>query len=118
MGHCHRQVDPHTAGMTRSFPWYFHRTASRWLRQADKTVRLWDAATGKTIHTLAGHRSDRRLWCFHRMASCWRPRVTTITVRLWETATGQPIHTLAGHEGSVYVRGVFAGRQVAGVGEC
>ena len=67
----------------------------------DKTARLWDAATGQALATLAGHEGP--VW-----AAAFSPdgqRVVTAsadrTARLWNAATGQALHTLAGHEGPV-----------------
>ena len=63
----------------------------------DKTVRLWDAATGSALQTLEGHSDwvsdvafspDGKL-----VASASRDK----TVRLWDAATGALLQTLEGH---------------------
>ncbi len=68
----------------------------------DKTVRLWDPATGEQRRTLTGHTDwvvgvafspDGRL-----LASCSRDR----TVRLWDPATGEQRRTLTGHTNAVF----------------
>ncbi|KAK4095858.1 WD40 repeat-like protein [Parathielavia hyrcaniae] len=56
----------------------------------DRTVRLWDAATGAHRQTLEGHNG-------HTLASASYDR----TVRLWDAATGAHRQTLEGHDGSV-----------------
>ena len=63
----------------------------------DKTVRLWDAATGAPLQTLEGH-SD---WV---TSVAFSPDGTQVvsgsgdkTVRLWDAATGAPLQTLKGH---------------------
>src|SRR5581483_11711236 len=66
----------------------------------DRTVRLWDAATGELRATLRGHR--------HRVTSvAFSPDGETLasgswdkTVRLWK-ATGAPLKKLEGHDGWV-----------------
>jgi WD40 repeat protein len=68
----------------------------------DKTVKLWNAATGKEITTLNGHSS--RIW-----GLAFSPDSKTIasanrdtTVKLWNTSIGKEITTFNGHSDSVY----------------
>ena len=65
----------------------------------DNTARLWDAATGKPLATLAGH----RVASARRRSRPTAARVLTgsgdKTARLWDAATGKPVAILAGHEG-------------------
>jgi hypothetical protein len=65
---------------------------------ADKTVRLWDPATGKHLRTLAGHKSVVRGVAFSPDAR-WLASAGggDSTVRLWDPATGEHLRTLAGH---------------------
>ncbi|CAI7617063.1 unnamed protein product [Penicillium pancosmium] len=67
----------------------------------DKTVRIWDPATGQGISTLEGHSDRVSLIAWspdgNRLASASSDR----TVRIWDPATGQSISTLEGHSGSV-----------------
>jgi hypothetical protein len=67
----------------------------------DRTVRLWDAATGAPLQTLEGHTDSVTSVAFSadgtRLASGSGDR----TVRLWDAATGAPLQTLEGHTGLV-----------------
>ena len=73
-------------------------------RILDKTVRVWEAATGRARHTLEGHSNGVR-------SVAWSPDGASLasgsddkTVRVWEAATGRARHTLEGH--SNWVRSV------------
>ena len=43
----------------------------------DKTVKIWDSATGKELFTLKGHAGGSRAWRSARTASAWRRRAWT-----------------------------------------
>jgi WD40 repeat protein/uncharacterized protein YjbI with pentapeptide repeats/Mrp family chromosome partitioning ATPase len=68
---------------------------------SDKTARIWDAATGKTILSLEGHEASVRSVAFSPDGQ----RITTgssdKTARIWDAATGKTILSLEGHEASV-----------------
>jgi WD40 repeat protein len=68
----------------------------------DGMVRLWDAASGRPIHTLHGHTGPVWGVAFSptgdRLASAGVDR----TVRVWDAAAGKPLLTIRGHEGAVY----------------
>ncbi|KAF2625648.1 WD40 repeat-like protein [Macroventuria anomochaeta] len=63
----------------------------------DKTVRIWDAKTGRPLHMLEGHTDTVTSVAFSpvgdRLASASRDK----TVRVWDAKTGQPLHPLEGH---------------------
>ena len=69
----------------------------------DKTVRLWDPATGEHRRTLTGHTGCP--WCGVQpgRAAAGQQQLDK-TVRLWDPATGEHRRTLTGHTGAV--RGV------------
>ncbi|MEH2416635.1 MAG: ribosome assembly protein 4, partial [Nostoc sp.] len=67
----------------------------------DKTIKLWDVATGKLVQTLTGHSSWVNSVVFspdgQRLASAsWDN-----TIKLWDVATGKAVQTLTGHTDSV-----------------
>ena len=67
----------------------------------DRTIRLWDAATGKLLASLEGHTG-----AVYSVA--WSPDGKTVasgsgdqTVKLWAAATGKLLASLQGHTGDV-----------------
>jgi WD40 repeat protein len=76
-----------------------HRLASA---SSDKTVRVWDAETGRQVLVLTGHEDHVIGVAFspdgHRLATASLDK----TARLWDADTGRPIGApLRGHNGSV-----------------
>jgi WD40 repeat protein len=68
----------------------------------DKTLRLWDGASGQCLRRFEGHET----WVFFIE---WSPDGQTLaspsfdgTVKLWDAATGDCLHTLTDHEGMVF----------------
>jgi WD40 repeat protein len=68
----------------------------------DRSIKLWDVATGKVINTLNGHSN----WVYSVVFS---PDGKTLasgsqdnSIKLWDVATGKVIHTLNGHSHWVY----------------
>jgi WD40 repeat protein len=63
----------------------------------DKTLRLWEVATGKCLHVFTGHAKSVKTVCF---APCGRLALSGSedkTLRLWEVATGKCLHVFTGH---------------------
>jgi WD40 repeat protein len=67
----------------------------------DKTVKIWDAATGACVQTLEGHGGRVSSVAFsaddRRLASGSADH----TVKVWDAATGACVQTLKGHSNSV-----------------
>jgi WD40 repeat protein/serine/threonine protein kinase len=67
----------------------------------DRTVRLWDLATGRLQHTLTGHHGAVQTVAFSpdskRVVSGGDDR----TVRVWDAVAGKELHTLTGHDSTV-----------------
>ncbi|KAH8586332.1 putative WD-repeat protein [Bisporella sp. PMI_857] len=69
---------------------------------ADKTVRLWEAATGATLQTLTGHSDSVYSVAFSPDGKQVVSGSGDNTVRLWDAATGAALQILQSHSGSVY----------------
>jgi WD40 repeat protein/predicted Ser/Thr protein kinase len=63
----------------------------------DRTIRIWDAATGQAIRTLT---ATKQVWAvaFHPDGARLASAGSEGEVILWDAGTGQPIHRLPGHE--------------------
>ncbi|KXX79286.1 Vegetative incompatibility protein HET-E-1 [Madurella mycetomatis] len=67
----------------------------------DRTVRLWDAVTGRTIQTLKGHSGRIQSVAFSLDGQTLASASDDETIRLWDAVTGRTIQTLKGHSGWV-----------------
>jgi WD40 repeat protein/tRNA A-37 threonylcarbamoyl transferase component Bud32 len=67
----------------------------------DRTIRIWDAATGKSLRSLEGHTKQVLAVAFsadgRRLASASKDG----TVKIWDADTGSQVRTLQGHMGEV-----------------
>src|SRR2546421_4148830 len=63
----------------------------------DKTVRLWDPATGAPLQTLEGHSDWVNTVVFSPDGKLLSSASRDKTVRLWDPATGALLQTLEGH---------------------
>jgi WD40 repeat protein len=85
--------------------------------KADPVIHLWDAATGKELRALAGHKERVRGLRFgpdgNRLAS-----VGPDGIRLWDVAAGKQLHHLPRHQGERFVALAFSpdGKQLASAG--
>jgi WD40 repeat protein len=68
---------------------------------ADKTVKLWDAATGREVLVLQGHTAGVTALAFSPDSRRLATASADQTVRLWDTATGEPLLRLEDHQGAV-----------------
>ncbi|EDO03054.1 hypothetical protein SS1G_05532 [Sclerotinia sclerotiorum 1980 UF-70] len=67
----------------------------------DRTIRLWDAATGESLQTLEGHSNWVRSVAFSPDGTKVASGSDDRTIRLWDTATGESLQTLEGHSDGV-----------------
>ncbi|CEQ39856.1 SPOSA6832_01413, partial [Sporobolomyces salmonicolor] len=70
----------------------FAATGSR-----DKTIKLWDAASGQCLKTLVGHDNWVRALVFHPSGKFLLSASDDKIIRTWDLATGRCIKTLEAH---------------------
>ncbi|KAN0117075.1 Quinonprotein alcohol dehydrogenase-like superfamily [Hyaloscypha variabilis] len=68
----------------------------------DRTVRLWDTATGAALQTLEGHSRTVNSVGFSPDGKQVVSGSDDKTVRLWDAVTGAPLQRLEGHSDDVY----------------
>src|SRR5262245_47648560 len=68
----------------------------------DKTVRLWDLATGELKATWRGHGQQVHTVRFSPDGKAAASGGVDATVHLWDVATGKPQHVLKGHTDEVF----------------
>jgi WD40 repeat protein len=67
----------------------------------DKTIKIWDVATGKAIKTLTGHSDGVNGVSFSPNGKLLASAGSDHTIKLWDMATGKNIKTLTGHSSAV-----------------
>jgi WD40 repeat protein len=97
---CLQTLEGHN-GAVNSVAWSHDATrlaSASW----DRTVKIWDPATGQCVSTLEGHSSaiGSVAWSHDatRLASASWDR----TVKIWDPATGQCLSTLEGHSSAIW----------------
>jgi len=64
-------------------------------------VRVWEAATGKPVAALTGHKGNVTSVAFspdgRRVVTTSSGNANDLTARVWDAATGQPVAVLKGH---------------------
>jgi WD40 repeat protein/serine/threonine protein kinase len=69
---------------------------------ADRTVRIWDAASGATLRVLRGHAERVNGVAFSPDSRRVVSASGDATLRVWDVATGDVVTELRGHQGPVF----------------
>jgi WD40 repeat protein len=64
---------------------------------ADRTLKLWDLATGQCLRTFVGHHAEVTSACFRADGQCLLSGSADRTLRLWKTSTGRCLDTYEAH---------------------
>jgi WD40 repeat protein/uncharacterized caspase-like protein len=67
----------------------------------DKSVKLWDATSGRLLHKLEGHTDGVRSVLFSQDGARVLSGSEDTTIKLWEAATGRLVRTFTGHLSAV-----------------
>ena len=67
---------------------------------SDKTVKLWDAASGKLLRTFRGHSDEINAVAFSSDGARLASASKDATLKLWNLANGQVLRTFEGHTDS------------------
>jgi hypothetical protein len=67
----------------------------------DRTLRLWEVATGESVRTFTGHTSGVEGCAFSPDGQLLLSTSFNGTLRLWEVATGESVRTFTGHTSGV-----------------
>jgi WD40 repeat protein len=71
------------------------------MKTFDKTVRVWDTATGQELFVLSGHGEVVKALAFSPDGETLASGSEDKTVNLWRVSDGTKVRTLAGHTGGV-----------------
>src|SRR6267142_1723959 len=63
----------------------------------DKTIKLWEVATGREIRTLEGHSAPVKTIAVSNDGKMLASGSYDRTIKLWDTSRGQELRTLKGH---------------------
>ncbi|KAK3934862.1 hypothetical protein QBC46DRAFT_425470 [Diplogelasinospora grovesii] len=96
---CLQTLEGHSSGVT--FVAWSHDATRLASASEDKTVKIWDPATGQCVSTLEGHSSSVRSVVWSRDMARLASASDDKTVKIWDPATGECVSTLKGHRDAV-----------------
>merc|ERR1712014_282782 len=69
---------------------------------SDRSVRIWDHATGRCLQTFQGHRAAVWSAAFSSDGTKLVTSARDRTARIWDVQTGECLQVLEGHQGPVW----------------
>src|SRR5262245_22640225 len=92
------QAPPSGATPARSPAWRSAPTAGLLASSGrDKTVRVWDAATGREVRSFRGHTDSVKGVAYSPNSRLIASASLDRTVKVWDVTTGQEVRTFEGH---------------------
>jgi WD40 repeat protein len=77
----------------------FTRSGAKW--STETSLKLWEVATGRCLHTFEGHTTDVTSVCLSADGHFALSGSYDKTLKLWEVATGRCLRTFEGHTNDV-----------------
>ncbi|QSS57264.1 F-box and WD repeat-containing protein [Histoplasma capsulatum var. duboisii H88] len=108
-GEHQRTLQGHVMGVWAMVPWDDILVSGG----CDRDVRVWNMATGESIHKLRGHTSTVRCLKMSNATTAISGSRDT-TLRIWDLAKGVCKHVLVGHQASVRCLGIHGDLVVSG----
>ena len=68
----------------------------------DRTLRVWDLSSGRTLHPLRGHARDVYCVAVAPHGATAVSASADATLRVWDLRAGRNLHALKGHTGPVF----------------
>jgi transcription initiation factor TFIID subunit 5 len=69
---------------------------------SDRTMRMWDTASGKCVRVFTGHSAAIRSIAISHSGKYLASAGDDKTIRLWDIAQGTCVTPMAGHENAIY----------------
>ncbi|MBO0857838.1 MAG: caspase family protein [Chloracidobacterium sp.] len=69
---------------------------------SENTIRIWDAGSGRLIHSIGGHSGEVNSVAFSPDGKMIASASADRTIKLWQVDTEKLVHLFSGHGGKIY----------------